>query len=403
MKHLRRYNEAKAYVGTSPMKSDIEDILFDLSDEGFGTHITMWEDDGAVKGLYLQFNKSAGCRVQIGSENKFEYSDISDTVERLKDYMADNNHYVSEFTCLDRMGEKVPMIAAEFNRQFNRLSDGKWTERFYYFTIEFRKIFDKVSEDLDPRTYISAADKLQKFGHKRRPEILRSWANEVRERQRVERKRIALEEAKKLGVYSFNFKDFKGNFKGNCYIYFSWINDVFGEDVEYWRQEENSSLWLRFSMGFIPADAETLAFFEDQQSIIYKNYGGPNDNGVYWLQDFAINLSLSFNEITPEVRLKYPDVEDFEKELVPGNVSYFEEVDMSTIYLADRASAQKFKTMLFKLFNSEIIFLPTGSNPGGLIEKIREEMCGDLGFGFDEYLRFVESIKRLRLNLLYRD
>lgn len=399
MKHLKKYNESRAVVGSSPMKSDIQDILLDLTDEGFLTNVYIWKDSGEVRSLHLKFNRNEGCRIKIGSENKFEYSDISDTIERLKDYMADNNYYVYEFTSLDRMGERVPMIAAEFNRQFNRFGDGKWTERCYYFTIEFKKILDKVSEDLDPRTYFSAADKLQKFGHKRRPEILRAWANEVKERQRVERRRIALEEAKKLGVYSFNFKDFKGN----CYIYFSWMGDQFYEDVEYWRQEENSSLWLRFSMGFIPADAETLAYFEDQNSIIYKNFGGPADNGVYWLQDFSINLSLSFNEITPEIKSKYPDIEDFEKELVPGNIAYFEEVDMPTIFLADRGNVQKFKTMLFNLFNSDIVFLPTSSNPGGMVEKIREEICGDLGFGFDEYLRFVDSIKRLKLNLLYRD
>jgi hypothetical protein len=38
-----------------------------------------------------------------------------------------------------------------------------------------------------------------------------------------------------------------------------------------------------------------------------------------------------------------------------------------------------------------------------MAEKIREEIVGEHGFGFDEYLRFVEGLKQIRVNSLYRD
>jgi hypothetical protein len=81
----------------------------------------------------------------------------------------------------------------------------------------------------------------------------------------------------------------------------------------------------------------------------------------------------------------------------------FEGIEISTAYFANRQSAMKFKQTLFQIFNSEIIYAETPSNPGGMAEKIREEIVGEHGFGFDEYLRFVEGLKQIRVNSLYRD
>ena len=45
----------------------------------------------------------------------------------------------------------------------------------------------KYNEELKPETYLSAAQKLQKLGHQRRPEALRAYAEEIRQRQKEER------------------------------------------------------------------------------------------------------------------------------------------------------------------------------------------------------------------------
>lgn len=50
MKYLKRYNEIR-FIGTSPMKSDINDILLELKDEDFGTFISKEEDVSSIRRL----------------------------------------------------------------------------------------------------------------------------------------------------------------------------------------------------------------------------------------------------------------------------------------------------------------------------------------------------------------
>lgn len=129
MKYLKKYNEAIAYVGTSPMKSDIQDILLELKDEGFEAFVQI-----GVEG------KNEWCKVEIAKENKFDYSQIEETVERIKDYMTDNNFYIYEYTSFLRGDENIPDIKVDLRRQFNRFGNGRWSERAYFFEIKFKNI-----------------------------------------------------------------------------------------------------------------------------------------------------------------------------------------------------------------------------------------------------------------------
>ena len=56
----------------------------------------------------------------------------------------------------------------------------------------------KYNEELKSDTYKSAADKLAKMGHVKRPEDLMKWHAVAKEREKEEAKRKALEEASKL-------------------------------------------------------------------------------------------------------------------------------------------------------------------------------------------------------------
>ena len=38
----------------------------------------------------------------------------------------------------------------------------------------------KTYEELKPETYLSAADKLSKLGHDKRPEVLKSWGQDIK-------------------------------------------------------------------------------------------------------------------------------------------------------------------------------------------------------------------------------
>jgi hypothetical protein len=246
--------------------------------------------------------------------------------------------------------------------------------------------YNKFNEELKSSTYLSAAQKLQKMGHSRRPEVLKAWAEEVKQRETDRITKKNLEESEKLGLYQIKIKTYKKHFDANVYVSLSWISDTFDESVDDFKSYDGSGLYLQFSFGLIPADAETLDNFNE----CLTDYMTPS-YGIWWLQDMWICVSGSKNDES--------EGEDF---VISPNCS-FEGIEISTAYFSNRQSAMKFKQTLYNIFNSNLIYRESPENPGGMAEKIREEIVGEHGFGFDEYLRFVEGIKLIRVNSLYRD
>ena len=86
----------------------------------------------------------------------------------------------------------------------------------------------KYNEELKSDTYKSAADKLAKMGHVKRPEELMKFHVLAKEREKEEAKRKAIEEASELGTYKMTLKG-RGDIKftGDFYVYFYWNNDNF--------------------------------------------------------------------------------------------------------------------------------------------------------------------------------
>lgn len=376
MRYLKKYNESKAFMQTSPIKSEIEDILLELTDIGFGAFVQMWIEPGIGSRIPNQF-----CKVKLGREEKFTYSQIEDVVERIKNFMTYCDFYVLNFTNFEKVGGgSDPRIAVELNRAFNRWGDGKWSERSYYFEITFKGIpSSTIKEDLDPSTYISAAEKLKKLGHKKRPESLTLWAEEMKKREKDKKIARTLSEAKKLGIYNFNF----GEFSANCYLFLTWADYDFSEMMDEYNSGQRNSIWLRFMMSFIPADEESF------EKIVNKFKGYQNrDDGKFDLQDIVVNLTEGTNP---------------KDELKPSGSLFFEDFDFPVIKLTSRRDAIKFKKMIIDIFETKIIFNDTLSNPGGLVEKVREEICNEQGIPFGDYLIFVESLKKINLNRLYED
>lgn len=257
--------------------------------------------------------------------------------------------------------------------------------------------YNKFNEELKASTYLSAAQKLQKMGHSRRPEVLKAWAEEVRQRETDRITKKNLEESKKLGLYQIKIKTNKKQFDANVYISISWVEDTFSDSVEDFKNDEGSGLYLQFSFGLIPADAETLDNFNE----CLNDFLSPS-YGIWWLQDMWLQVSKASSNVNEEDFKLNPDLDPI-NDLIPQPNCSFEGIEISTAYFSNRQSAMKFKQTLYEMFSSQLIYRESPENPGGMVERIREEIVGEYGFGFDDYLRFVEGIKRIRINTLYRD
>ncbi len=392
MKYLKRYSESTRFVGTSPMKSDINDILLELKDEGFGTFISIKEEDvSSVRRLgHYKFLKNSFCKVQIWSQNRFEYSQIEEVMERLKDYMAENNFYVNDFTSFLQGKDKAPRIEVQLNRQHNRFGDEGWTERAYVFEISFNKIPDSTNEELKSDTYKSAADKLAKLGHKQRPEELMKWHEIIKQKETDAMKLATLNDCKQLGVYQLYLgyrKDGRTyDYKGDFYINLAFDSYNLDDNYPEWKEGQNT-LWISFSFGVIPATEEGQEFCEN---VVKPIIGLGGDKLTYWLGSFWLNISRAIEPSEEPIRFQ------------PEGKGYFEEYE-GNWYLSNRSSAMRFKEALYKIFSGDIIVRETSQIPGGMKEEVIDQLCNVREHDIDEYEDIMNSIKNIRINQLYKD
>ena len=219
MKYLRKYNEASVYIQNSPIKDEISDILLELKDDlGFHYLIQNYlENDDANK-----LNKHEGTefvKVNIEREDIFNYEDIQEYIERLKSFMEMNGYNIWDYTCYLGHRPPTPKIERDLRRQYNRFGEGRWSESCYTFSIKFIKgdnskstymwmlgqdksiygnFFRDVNEELKPETYKSAADKLLKIGHTKRPAELMKWHDILKQRELDARKKKSLDDAKEF-------------------------------------------------------------------------------------------------------------------------------------------------------------------------------------------------------------
>ena len=251
----------------------------------------------------------------------------------------------------------------------------------------------KYNEELKSDTYKSAADKLTKMGHVKRPEELMKFHVVAKEREKEEAKRKAIEESSKLGTYKMTLKG-RGDIKftGDFYVYFYWNNDNFDESYQDWKSFDNPSLWLQFDLAVLPASEESEEF---ANNVLSKEIG-LNYEGKCYLGSFGLNLTqggASYDENDKPTYVLKPN----------GTLFYFEEYDSITWYMADRGSAQKFKKMLYDVFEGNIVWRETPEIPGGVKEQILDFLCSDMDHTLEEFEAFIESLKQISLNKLYKD
>jgi hypothetical protein len=258
------------------------------------------------------------------------------------------------------------------------------------------RYLNKYNEELKSDVYKSAADKLTKLGHIKRPEELMKW-HEITKQKEIDALKLAtLKDCEQMGVYQLslsyrkNGQDFK--YKGDFYINFVFDDYNLDENYKDWKEGQNN-LWIGFSFGIIPVDEEGKEFCKN---VVESIIGLGGDKITYWLGSFWLNISKSI-EINPSTGLPAEELK-----FTPEGKGYFEEYEGSW-HLANRASAMKFKNTLYQIFSGDLIIRETPSIPGGMKEQIIDDLCNEKGHDIDEYESIMNSIKVLNLNKLYKD
>ena len=278
------------------------------------------------------------------------------------------------------------------------------------------KHLKRYNEELDPGTYSSAADKLRRMGHKRRPVELEEWADVIRKRNSDVKKARFLAEAKKLGQFKFRFLSYNNKTKsleieyGNYYPYF----EINYDELSYRKSdylETDSFYSLPIYMGLIPVDEE------DRETLVSQNPSQIEESqyGIYWVQDIYFNLSISHRFASGDTPFlthlkkenpnnKLNPIND--GEIIPNGTLSIESNIGNEIYLGDRSNAIKFRKMLINLFEGDIDFhFEKNNNFINFNSEIIENLCDAENdpISPEEYQRFLDSIRFIPINQLYRD
>lgn len=422
MRYLKTYNEKIAVKLRSELKSTVEDLLIELRDDEFQTNVS--EID--------YHSQKERVKVNIKRDKEFTYEDIKLPIESIWSYLSEEGFEIEHFTCVEdenfeesedefTINQKikgyhwttdpetfgVKSIEKEYQRRpqitksevydpinFDRINS-------WLFEISFTK--DKIeidrsrglstNEDLDPRTYISAADKLKNLGHIKRPEQLRNWANVVVQREIDAKHKMTLEQAKKLGQFQLRFVRGGEIRFADCYIQLYFNSDYYlSEMLPEWLEGERNTLWPQFMFGVHPVsekDLEVLNWFSDGDIKGYTNRA----NGIIWLQDVYINLTNQ--NCKDEDGVKLPMVST-------GAVS-IEGSEFSEVYFSNRREAIKFRNLLVDLFEGDIDYIqPNGKD---FKEDIIETWCEheERPVELSELEDFIDKLRMTSLNKLYRD
>jgi len=425
MRYLKTYNEAVGVKLKSELKSTVEDLLIELRDEEFITKVSQID----------YHSQKERVKVTITSSREFTYRDIKPQIESVWSYLNSEGFRIEHFTCVedwenveepeddftihqkgithiwgtDPSTSKVTSIDTEFQRRpsiriqpihdpenFDRIQKWIFEIIFTKNKIEVDRTRGRLStnEELKPQTYLSAADKLSNMGHIKRPEQLRAWATIVKERETDARKKVVLEEAKKLGQFQLRFTKGSEIKFANCYIQLWHNSDYYtGELLPDWMNFDRHNLWPQFMFGIHPVseeDAEVVDWYLRGEIKSYTN----SMNGIIWIQDVYINLSTGAYK-DEENNVKLP--------LTPSGVVSIESSEFSEVYFSNRREAIKFKNLLIALFEGDIDYIQP--NNKDFKEDIIETWCenDERPVELSELEDFIDKLRMTNLNKLYRD
>ena len=383
MKYLKEY---KGFDNKSPegVKLYCDDLLAELRDDGFKTSVE-------VSGKWLKpLSMKDKSYVHINISKKIRYSEqdllFAFTWSDIKEYVDVITKYLSELGFKDMgFGSQIVRTDAIRNPYDFSISEIESSCDLWYVRDEP----EETNEELKYQSYQSAATKLSKLGHVKRSTELQKWSDEIKKRESDAMTKKYEEDAKQLGTYQMKITGHKQNIEGDFYISFYFNTDDIDDRFDNWY--DGSALWLEFPFAVIPANDETKAKMIEG---VEPNYGKAN-YGMYYFQSMYLNFSESFTWDSEEEKKSWV--------MEPrGSVSLEDYGDFYPVF-SNRSSAVRFKKALIDIFDGKIVLRETDENPGGVKGMLMDELCSERERSLKEFIAFIDSLKKISINSLYKD
>jgi hypothetical protein len=240
------------------------------------------------------------------------------------------------------------------------------------------KYLKRFNEELKPKTYMSAARKIDKMGHTDRSEDLKKWAKKVELDENVDKWKKRLNDFSKFGIFKMNVVNPETGEKlvGDFAIDIHFDEMAFEDNAGYIPQGETGE--FGFFMGIIPTSEELLLKCEEVMP--EPDLG----NGFYWASIFSIDYQIENNR---------------EVKLTKWNLFNYDEGLSGEISFADRQSAQRFKNLLKRCITDREFDYPSGYNNAINIQEVMERsilvsqsFSIDYGFELEDISDFINKI-----------
>lgn len=263
----------------------------------------------------------------------------------------------------------------------------------------------KTYEELKPETYLSAADKLSKMGHVKRPEVLKSWGEDIKRKNLIKSINSIGQFEIEIGVGNYDSISYNDTKKtGRFYIYLYLDKEDLNTQISDWKEYDTGSCWLPLDLALVPVDQESEQVVKSFDTIHFNK-----EIGVYFASRIWLNLTIPYSTLTDsqlyEFGVKKPiNVEDLKGQIFPsGKLDLSDSHEVGLIF-KDRKNAIKFRKALIDIFRGNVEYDSTPDRPGGLKEDVMEFLISDNDYiGFEEFENWINSLSRINVNRLYKD
>jgi hypothetical protein len=383
MKYLKEY---KGFDNFTPegVKLYCHDLLAELRDDHFKTSVE-------VSGKWLEplsMKDKSYVHIDISKKISHMQEDFAFTWSDIKEYVDVITNYLSELGFKDMgFGSQILKTNAIRNPYDFSISEIKSSCDLWYVRDEP----EETNEELKYQSYQSAAAKLSKLGHVKRSTELQKWSDEIKKREYDAKAKMYEEDAKQLGTFQMKITGNKQNIEGDFYVSFYFNTDTIDDQFDNWY--DGGQLWLEFPFAVIPVNDETKAKMIEG---VEPNYGKPN-NGMYYFQSMYLNFSKA-------ITLGSDSEEDKKSWVMKprGSVSLEDYGEFYPVF-SNRSSAVRFKKALIDVFEGKIVLRETEKDPGGVKGMLMDELCSERDRTFEEFLSFIDSLKKISINSLYKD
>lgn len=256
-----------------------------------------------------------------------------------------------------------------------------------------------IIEELKPEVFKSAADKLSKLGHIKRPKELMDWHDKVVERERDLAIKNEVKKASELGTYSVRLVVDSTICIGDFYIY------LYLNEEDFHLRYKN---WKNFNIDSIYIPIEVIGYpVSDKLYPVHKG-------GIKNVNFDKISLGEIYFNLTKFGNNDYGDFDCgcFDGEVCDGKYCSAKrswtlyptgEIMRDNFLFGDRSSAVKFKKLICDVFKGNIVVDKTDDIPGGIKERVLDFLCSDMTHTLKEFEYFIESLNKIKVNSLYMD